>query len=282
MQTIRKQIGIRGIVIVAALLAAGLLTLLPESAQAHHLSTPGKVTVTPQDGSLLLSWDRVPVNNVYGRAHSYWVRYRVSSPQGEWKGDNSTMFRIKDGVSVFETGGAGIGSFRDESGGCTDTRCSFNLSNAYITWASQVRQGPYPNLVAGTAYDVQVSAAGTQWSIGPPHHNYATPVSAVFGAPATPEPTVQTTGRDGVNLSWAAVSDNGAEVAGYSVQWKKSSDTEWDPHNYDSGLIPTTHVGILGLETGTQYGFRVRAQNSRGWSPWSAVVTGVPEDTGGL
>lgn len=264
MQTIRRNIGMTRIAIVAALLAAGLFALLPQPAAADHLATPGNVTVTAQPGALLVSWDRVPVTNKYGTKHYYWVRYRTSSPQGEWQGDNGLHFRIRDGAS-----------------GCNGERCSFSLSNDHISRVSQARQGPYPALVPGTAYDVQVSAAGIIGRYGQAHHQYAAPVSAVFGVPATPDPTVESQ-PGALTVTWAAVSGNGAEVKAYTVQWKKSADAAWDPQDGDSGLIPTLNTDIVGLEPGAQYDVRVRAQNSRGWSGWSAVRTGTPGRVGGL
>ncbi len=261
MNAIRLPIVKPWIAVAAALLATALLTLSPEQARADHASAPSNVTVSPAPDALTVSWDRVTQPSI-GTHIYYYLRYRVKSPQGQWQGDNGTYFRVRDGVS-----------------GCNGNRCSFNLSNAHIRSLDNKNQGPYPQLVPGTAYDVQVStAAGV--GFGPAHHRYASPVSAIFGAPAPPDPTVES-GPANLRMSWTAPSDNGAEITGYSVRWKRSDAAGWDPFN-DTGLIPTLNVTILSLESGVQYDLQARAQNSRGWSPWSAVQTGIPEKVGGL
>ncbi len=262
MQTTGKRIGITGKTIVFALLAAGLLALLAQPAQATHLDKPGNVTVTPAPDAFLVSWDRVSgENNWPGTRTRYHLRYRVKSPQGEWNGYSDYHFRIAD-----------------ELQDCNASRCSFNLSNAYIRRVYEYyRRGPYLSLVPGTAYDVQVSARGNDASFGFAHDHESAPVSAVFGAPGTPGAPATETSTAGLVVTWTEPGDNGSEITGYSVQWKKSDEAEWDPHQ-DSGLISTLNATIANLEVDTLYDVRVRAQNSRGWSNWSAVVSGEGAD----
>ncbi len=241
-----------------ALLAAALLFALPSGvAQASHLEAPGNVTVTPQPDGLLVEWDQVPDRNASRITTAYHLRYRVKSPQGAWQGNNALVFRILDG--------------REGVTGCSASRCSFNLSNDFIRRASATRWGPYPQLVLGTEYEVQVSARGSRAAFGTGHDQWAAPVSAVPGAPAAPDPTVKSS-YTGLTVTWSEPSDNGAEITGYSVQWKKSAESYWDPQ-YDSGVIPTLSTDIVGLDTGVLYDVRIRAQNSRGWSNWSPVLT---------
>lgn len=82
-----------------------------------------------------------------------------------------------------------------------------------------------------------------------------------------------------VRLEWSSVSN----AEGYEIEY--TSNSEWfdssDEVQSMSLDLPITHAEILGLETGREYFFRVRATNSQGESGWclpvSIVLGRVPE-----
>ncbi len=107
-------------------------------------------------------------------------------------------------------------------------------------------------------------------------------------APAEPQamdPTLYT-----ITLQWNAPENGGPDIVAYDVQYGPPDDgegatsvaasTEEDPdgpvpateggsfiHNVNEGTATT--VTVQNLEENTQYGFRVRAHNTEGVSPWS-------------
>lgn len=82
-------------------------------------------------------------------------------------------------------------------------------------------------------------------------------------------------GSGRVNLSWTApVSNGGAPITDYVVQFSSNNGTSWTTFNDGTSLATSTVV--TGLTNGANYVFRVAAVNSAGagvFSPASAVVT---------
>lgn len=81
-------------------------------------------------------------------------------------------------------------------------------------------------------------------------------------APSTP--IISSVGPVSVVVSWTPNGDGGTAITGYEVGYGTSSSA---PTTTVSATSPKT---ITGLQPGTKYYFWVRAQNSVGWSPYSA------------
>ena len=126
-------------------------------------------------------------------------------------------------------------------------------------------------LTNGTQYEVQVRAQNSEgespWSAGA----MGTPI----GAPSQPAAPTVTAGDRRLEVSWTAPSDNGAPIEDYDVRYRSLPDGVWTELP-DDGRNTSTRATIGGLASGTRYAVQVRAQNSVGESPWSAVARGTP------
>ena len=102
-----------------------------------------------------------------------------------------------------------------------------------------------------------------------------TDVAEEPGAPAAP--TVVSTDADNddatfdLKVIWYEPDDEGDEVTGYDVEYKKTTDTSFTDHAH-SGT--TTSTNIEGLDDDTSYQVRVRATNGVGPGPWSLSGVG--------
>ncbi len=121
------------------------------------------------------------------------------------------------------------------------------------------------DLVNGHTYRLRVRAENARGS-GPwsPWSDGVVPVTV----PSAPlEPTITVTAVDAATASWAPPADDGGlPITGYELTLENR--TGGGSVNHDPGTA-TTH-GLTGLTTGDTYRYRVRAENSEGWSAWSA------------
>ena len=92
--------------------------------------------------------------------------------------------------------------------------------------------------------------------------------------PSTPTAPTLTPGDRRLDVSWTPPSDNGARIDDYDVRYR-SFGGGWTELSDDGGNT-NTRATIGGLTNGTTYEVQVRAQNSKGESPWSAGATGTP------
>ena len=89
-----------------------------------------------------------------------------------------------------------------------------------------------------------------------------------FTEPAAPALTATVRSSTQIDLSWTAPADGGAAITGYDVEYKLATASGWT----DAGHTGTSRTdSITGLTRATAYQFRVRAVNSEGNGPWSAV-----------
>ena len=96
-------------------------------------------------------------------------------------------------------------------------------------------------------------------------------------APAAP----QVREADGqLTLTWTPPANHGSAIAGYTVQWKESSFSQWfwEGVAVSRQALPaaTTSYTITGLTNATAYQVRVRATNAGGRGDWSAAASGTP------
>ena len=137
---------------------------------------------------------------------------------------------------------------------------------------SEVDSPPYEisGLTNGTEYHVRVSARNTA--------GYSTPSTLVSATPATlpdaPIGVSVSAGDGSLTVSWSAPrNDGGSSIAGYNVEWKKSSESWERASSTSAGSSP---FAITGLENNLQYNVRIKARNSVGQSPASDAVDGIP------
>jgi Fibronectin type III domain len=103
-----------------------------------------------------------------------------------------------------------------------------------------------------------------------PSEAIATLASAT--AATAPRSPVAKPANGSVKLTWLAPSSNGgATITYYGVQ-RSTNGTTW----VYAGSPAGTTINVGGLTNGTRYYFRVRAHNSAGFGPFSAVVNAVP------
>jgi hypothetical protein len=103
-----------------------------------------------------------------------------------------------------------------------------------------------------------------------PSEAIATLASAT--AATAPRSPVAKPANGSVKLTWLAPSSNGgAAIDSYRVQ-RSTNGTTW----VYAGAPAGTTINVGGLTNGTRYYFRVRAHNSAGFGPFSAVVNAVP------
>ncbi|MCY4162793.1 MAG: family 20 glycosylhydrolase [bacterium] len=78
----------------------------------------------------------------------------------------------------------------------------------------------------------------------------------------------------GVGISWSAPVSAGGAIAGYDVQYRRKSVTNWTDHTHSSTATTATVSGLIG---GATYVFRVRARNAAGAGLWSQEVEQTPK-----
>ena len=103
------------------------------------------------------------------------------------------------------------------------------------------------------------------------------------GAPTITAPI--TAGDDSLTVDWSAPSDSGGPaITAYDLRYIQTSADETVDNNWTvvqdvwTGSGPLQYV-LTGLADGTQYDVQVRAINSDGDGPWSAMVTGTTAGT---
>lgn len=94
-----------------------------------------------------------------------------------------------------------------------------------------------------------------------------TRIPKVPAAPATPTATAS---GNTITVSWVAPDNNGATITSYQIQRADNSAMTTNPVTYTDTASP---IAIGSLNYGQAYYVRVRAYNSVGWGPWSAVRT---------
>ena len=237
-----------GPAIVAALAMAFLVILSsvgPAEAQSK-LSPPGNLTATPTDGGLQVTWSNA-ANTGVGLVQDQFIRWK--------RNDTNTYVNpksVRNRRTEHEVVGGNPSSY-------TITGLQNGVSYT-VEVAHKARSYESPFDGSFTYY------SGSDWASA----------SAVAGAPVPPGAPALLPAGESIGVSWAAPdNNNGSVVTGYGVQYRKSSETAWtDSGHSGAGLS----ARIAGLEASAEYLVRVRAQNARGWSNWSAAATAIPFD----
>ena len=108
----------------------------------------------------------------------------------------------------------------------------------------------------------------------------AATAAVVAGAPGVPRGLTVLADNAMIVAYWdAPASNGGADVTGYRLQWKESSNS-WDtPEDVSEATVSETVLAVSGFTNGKEYSFRVIAVNSVGDSAASTEATGTPRET---
>ena len=96
-------------------------------------------------------------------------------------------------------------------------------------------------------------------------------VDEPLAAPAAPTVTSTSNSTTSLDVTWDAPENIGPAITDYKVQYKKTTETTYTDDTH-SGASRT--ASISGLEAGTSYHVRVRAENDEGDGLWSLVGIG--------
>ncbi|XP_066264227.1 titin-like [Branchiostoma lanceolatum] len=121
-------------------------------------------------------------------------------------------------------------------------------------------------LLEGVEYVFRVRAENSI-GVGPPAESKPTLARSPYGPPGPPEsPEITKSGRNWLNIVWQKPKDDGgAPVSGYWLERKEPTGARWMQINRLA--IEDLHHKVTGLVEGTQYEFRVAAENRAGVGP---------------
>jgi titin len=150
----------------------------------------------------------------------------------------------------------------------SDAGSSWNVfSDATSALASALVTG----LTNGTNYTFRVAAVN---NVGVGAYSNASASVTPFTIPGAPSNVAGTAGSGSVALSWdAPVSDGGALISDYTVQYSSNSGTTWT--TFSRAASATTALTVTGLSAGVGYVFRIAAINSAGSGAYSATSSSV-------
>ena len=199
--------------------------------------------------------------------------------------------------SVVRSSSTGAVMYIDGSSVATADPTSINGSNLttgaqFTTATRDLGDGSAYNFFANNYMDeVRVSigiARSADW-IKTEYNNQSSPstfysVAAEDTVTVPGAPTITSTirGNAQVDLSWTAPSDGNSTITDYMIDFKLHSDSSWTnfPHTPASTATTTTVAGV-GLVNGSNYDFRVKAQNGVGWGDYSTTASAIPATTPG-
>lgn len=186
--------------------------------------------------------------------------------------------------------GAAITGYEVEHRDCTATRKDCTSSPKWNPeWMSVTVTGTtttISDLMNDTAYQVRVRATSGTGNSGWSQVKSSI-VAAVPDAPATP--TLTPDDRQ-LRVDWSEPEDHDSTIEHYEVAYRTCTATDPDTAVKTCGTNPTwgnwrVHGDtgaslsriITGLTNGTAYQVRVRAENEKGWGPWTTTpAVGTP------
>jgi large repetitive protein len=226
---------------------------------------------------------------VNGTSYEFRVRARNSVGSGTWSASVSAIPRTIPGAPTglaptpgstqvaltwsapASNGGAAIDDYIVQyrsGGGAWLTFPDGTSTNLFAT---------VTGLANGLSYEFQVLAHNVAGN-GPASTSvFSTPRTA----PSTPTAGTATPGNQQVALTWAEPANGGAAIDDYQVQYCIMSNCAATWTLFDEGVSTNLFATVTGLTNGTEYGFRVRAQNAAGWGTWSGPISATPRTTPG-
>ncbi|NBW92416.1 MAG: hypothetical protein EBR53_08205, partial [Actinobacteria bacterium] len=129
-------------------------------------------------------------------------------------------------------------------------------------------------LANGTTYSVKLRAVNSAGTGSASSSVTATPTTV----PGAPTSVLSTPGSSSIDLEWTAPTSNGgAAISDYVIEFSTNGGSTWTTFN--DGTSSATTASVTGLTNGTQYIFRVSAQNSVGTGVASSWTTSVAPRT---
>uniref|UniRef100_UPI0035BC8F4F fibronectin type III domain-containing protein n=1 Tax=Agreia sp. TaxID=1872416 RepID=UPI0035BC8F4F len=300
---------------VAAVNAAGTgaWTASTTVTPATFPDAPGTPSPTPRDRGVDLAW-AAPAYDGGAPVLGYVVEYRPVGG-APWRDgpapltptaalgslDNGTAYEVR--IAAVNLAGTGpwtaVATFTPRTVATVPTMVAVTPGDesATVTWGAPFSDGGAPV----TAYRIQSRAAGAEtWEdeaevpgltvslfsfangterefrvaavnvagVGPWSQPTSTTPRTVPDAPTS---LAATPGDHRADLTWTAPADGGAAISSYEVQASVDG-AAW----VDAPSVTTASAGVVGLDNGTQYAFRVRAVNAAGAGGWSEPASSTP------
>lgn len=133
---------------------------------------------------------------------------------------------------------------------------------------------------ASGTYTVTITVTDTASNVTSTTRSVTVSVAPAVTVPGAPRTLVAAPRNASVVLSWAApVSNGGAVITDYVVQFRRTGTTAWT--TFADGVRSTRSAVVTGLVNGRGYQFRVSAKNSVGTGAASATVTATPRTVPG-
>ena len=268
---------------------------------------PQILTVTPEDGQLVLDWDAPDDNDQ--TITGYTIQIRASSVTS-WTAHTTTATEytitgLTNGMSYYlrlqATNSAGVSEWSRIEIEAPGTRPEAPSAPTLQSEGAQLAvswSAPESNGRVIHDYDVQYARTDTlAWiefgHIGPSTSttitglvngvSYTVRVRArnMFGPSAWGVSAAETPydvpaapivsliqGTGRVTVQWKRPDDGGSPITGYDVQYRADGVTAWTDHTFTG---TGTFTRITGLSDGTTYDVRVRAVSAQGNGVWSDV-----------
>uniref|UniRef100_H2YFD0 Titin n=1 Tax=Ciona savignyi TaxID=51511 RepID=H2YFD0_CIOSA len=127
-------------------------------------------------------------------------------------------------------------------------------------------------LLKGNEYIFRVIAVN-KYGRGVPLESVPVIAKNPFSVPAAPgKPQVSTVMKNSAVLTWTRpTSDGGSDISGYHIERKERNSLRWTRAVRRS--VPSLHHKVTGLSEGSEYEFRVSAENAAGIGPPSECST---------
>ena len=172
--------------------------------------------------------------------------------------------------------GSGITSAHSSSDTAAASMSGTSMAAPHVAGIAALRLASTPTALPAAVHaavndvatpGVVADAAGSPNRLA--HSRFVTPTAPVATAPAAPATPTATAGKKAVALSWAAPSNGGSAITGYTVRVHRASDGAVAKTVTVGGTTTSTNVG--GLTGGIAYYGTVRATNAVGDGAWSAA-----------
>jgi surface protein len=176
---------------------------------------------------------------------------------------------------TLDNGGASLTGYKVEftkTGGSSFEKI-FSYSNSLTLIGTDGVSGNFTDLPNGTTYTVRAAALS---SVGSgPYSSTSTVSVKTLGLPSAPTNFVlSSVASDTATFTWAAPSDTGGtggSISGYYLFNKASTDASFTNYKVIAGN--TTTGSVTGLNTSTQYNFKVHALTNAGSGVPSNILT---------
>lgn len=148
-----------------------------------------------------------------------------------------------------------------------EVQFSFNNGSAWTTFSDSVstdNSTTVTGLTNGTKYVFRVRAIN---AAGPSLWSAMSSVVTPYTSPGAPGKPTGTAKDASVTLTWTPAVNNGSAVSNHVVYYSVAGANDWSD-GVSSGSL-TTHT-VTGLQNGTQYVFRVKAENAADFGPLSS------------